>query len=202
MCWFSFAPKKKWNSTCWNFSFDLFLFHLLNAAHHVSTFVVLQLFIFLAKFICSLFKSKISPRFFNLCVYWCVRKLHICAMFFLHNGNSSIWGSFLGCWMMGNLVDTPKIGGREPWFPFDIPLKSTHHLPWGQGSEVFDARNALLAAKELHHLLGTPHITRGTPCFTWLSKIWLSSHDSTWQPCKMDQHFRNITRQSNFTGDG
>ena len=122
--------------------------------------------------------------------------------FFLHNGNSSIWGSFLGCWMMGNLVDTPKIGGREPWFPFDIPLKSTHHLPWGQGSEVFDARNALLAAKELHHLLGTPHITRGTPCFTWLSKIWLSSHDSTWQPCKMDQHFTNITRQSNFTGDG
>ena len=61
--------KEKWDPTCWNFGFGLFLFHLLKAAHHVSTFVVLQLFIFLAKFICSLFKSKISPRFFNLCVY-------------------------------------------------------------------------------------------------------------------------------------
>ena len=57
MCWFSFAPKKKWDSTCWNFGFGLFLFHLFKAARHVSKFVVLQLFIFLAKFICSLFKD-------------------------------------------------------------------------------------------------------------------------------------------------
>ena len=26
MCWFFICSKEKWNSTCWNFSFDLFLF--------------------------------------------------------------------------------------------------------------------------------------------------------------------------------
>jgi hypothetical protein len=57
-----------------------------------------------------------------------------------------------------NLVDTLKFGGYEPWFPFGIPSKSTHHFPWGHGGEVLNARDVLLGLQEF----GYPHI-RGVP---------------------------------------
>lgn len=116
--------------------------------------------------------SKISPRFFNLCVYWCVRQLHMCASapcFFLHNRNSSIWGFFLGCskiWMMGNPVDTPKFGRYEPWFPLVIPCnqpittEAMAVMSSIQGMPSWLFKNITVSR-------GTPHIRGGTPCVTW-----------------------------------
>ena len=151
MCWFFICSKEKWNSTCRNFSFDLFLFSSFEACS--SCFYICG-FCNCSSFLPDSYVlfSQISPRFST-------SHLHMCTMFFLHNGNSSILGSFLGCskiWMMGNPVDTPKFGGYEPWFPCDIPSKSTHHFPWGHGGEVFNARDVLLGLQEFNHIPGYP----------------------------------------------
>lgn len=59
--------------------------------------------------------SKISPRFFNLCVYWCVRQLHMCASapcFFYTIETQAFEVSF---W------DVPKFGWWEiQWTPLNL----------------------------------------------------------------------------------
>ena len=133
-----------------------FFFHLLKPAHHASTFVVLQLFILLARFICSLFTDFTTFLHVSFAhmrhVLFTQWKLEHFRFFF---------GMFQDWWE--NLVDTLKFGGYEPWFPFGIPSKSTHHFPWGHGGEVLNARDVLLGLQEF----GYPHIRGGTPCFTW-----------------------------------
>lgn len=139
--------------------FCLLIFHLLKVAHHVSTFVVLQLFIFLSQYICSPFQDLTTLlQSLRLLMRSSVAHVRQCAMFFLHNRNSSIWGFFLGCskiWMMGNPVDTPKFGRYEPWFPLKNSLQSTHHN-WGHGGDVLDPRDAFLALQKHHRLPGYP----------------------------------------------
>lgn len=116
--------------------------------------------------------SKISPRFFNLCVYWCVRQLHMCASapcFFYTIETQAFEVSF---W------DVPKFGWWEiQWTPLN--LVDTSHgflskIPCNQpitteAMAVMSSRPGMPSwlFKNITVSRGTPHIRGGTPCVTW-----------------------------------